>query len=283
MTVAPLTARRSGAGATALILLPSTSTSPGKAAAPLPSQILAPRKRTGFIAFTSVATVRLILLIRHIRADAATQAGRHPRDDEAVDHRQGKNSERSPRKQIVGPWLAWLNEAPKRKQHDKRACGGQQDVAKHIQFTTMVPDDVNRQRKVCEHVSEDDGNGSKRASEAEVMQRRHSAQKAEPEDERDRNGQEYPHCTVGGLVTRMDFTEDCREQTFTSGIEEDSRLRAYEADERAKNAGDTGDVGYAQQRSTRGPDPIDQRELQWAKSALIHAESDDVCVGQKDV
>src|ERR1700676_5712471 len=132
MTVAPSTASRAGAGATALILLPSTSTSPGKAAAPLPSQILAPRKRTGFIAFSSVATVRLILLICYIRADAARQAGRHPRDHEAVDRRQDKNPERSPRKHIVGPWLAWLNEAPKRKQHDKRACSRQQYMAKHI-------------------------------------------------------------------------------------------------------------------------------------------------------
>src|SRR5260370_10363369 len=172
MTVAPLTARRSGAGATALILLPSTSTSPGKAAAPLPSQILAPRKRTGCIAFTSVATVRLILLIRYIRADAARQAGRHPRDDEAVDHRQGKNPERGPRKHIVGPWLAWLNEAPKRKQHDKRACGGQQDVAKDIPFPKMGPNDGNRQRQACEQGSEDDGNGAQRSSEAQVVQRR---------------------------------------------------------------------------------------------------------------
>src|ERR1700679_237140 len=103
MTIAPSTARRSGACAIALIPLPSTSTSPGKAAAPLPSQILAPRKRTGFMAITSVANGKLMLLIRNIHADAAGQAGRNPRHDEAVGHRQDKDPECCPWKDVVRP------------------------------------------------------------------------------------------------------------------------------------------------------------------------------------
>src|SRR5580658_6701768 len=188
MTIAPFTARRSGACAIALIPLPSTSTSPGKAAAPLPSQILAPRKRTGFIASTSITTETMVLLIRNISANTGRQAGRHSRDHDTVDHRQSKNPESSPRKHIVGPRLARLNESPKRNQHDKRAGGGQQDMAKRIKLTAMVSDYVNRQRKVCKHVSNDDGNGAECAGEAEVIERRHSVEKAKSEDEQDCNG-----------------------------------------------------------------------------------------------
>src|SRR6266849_1414974 len=245
--MAPSAASWSGARAIVLILTPSTSTSAGKAGVPLPSHTLAPRKRTGFITSASVRNVRLILSIRHVSTDATRQAGRQPRDHDAIDHGQDEGPERDPWEHIEGPGLAWLDKATQWKQHDHRTGNRQHYMANDLELTAMVPDHVDRKRQIRKHVRKNDRDRAERAGKAEIVHRRDSTEQDKPQNKRNCDDEKHPHRAVWRLVLRMNLAQEFRQQAFATGVEENTRLRVHQPDQRAQDAGDTSAVRHNQQ------------------------------------
>src|ERR1700733_10669159 len=72
---------------------------------------------------------RLELLICYIGPDATRESRRIPCDHEAINNRQGEDTESNPRKDIEGPGLATLDKTPKWKQHHRCSGNRQQYMA----------------------------------------------------------------------------------------------------------------------------------------------------------
>ena len=111
----------------------------------------------------------------------------------------------------------------------------------------MVSNYVNGQRKISEHIGEDDGDCTERPGKTEVVQRRDSSKQAKSKDEHNRDDEEDPNGGVRRLVSWMNLAEELRQKTFAPGAEKDARLRVDQADQRAQDAGHAGDIRYHQQ------------------------------------
>src|ERR1700733_8805960 len=152
------------------------------------------------------------LFIGHINADARSQAGRKARDRHPIDRGYAENAERDPRENIEGPGLTRLDEPPQGKQHDQRAGDWKQNMAKHVEFGAMIADHIDWKREICEHVSENDGDGAEGAGKAKVVHWRNSTEQPKAENERNGKDEKHPQRAVRRLVPRVNLAKKLRQQ-----------------------------------------------------------------------